>query len=306
MKKVIKNIISIICVIAIVLCGGYLIRFFYLGHRGEKAVQTAANSLITDTDNEEKLKKEYKKKYPNVNFPDDLLLKYYPLYAKNQDIRGWISVPEFNVDYPIMQGKNNDYYLHKDINKEYDYWGTPFFDYRNKFNPNDKNLIIFAHNSPVFKEKMFAKLNAYLSVDGFKKAPVIKCDTIYEEAYWKVYAVYITNAKNKDDNGYCLNYMMTEFPNNTFGEYLYEVDERALYKTGVDINKDDSILTISTCNYSFDGARMIIICRKVRQGESASVDTSLAVKNQSPRYPQAWYDENGINNPYRDAPKWEP
>ena len=96
MKKTVKTVISIICVIAILVCGGYLVRFFYLGYRGEQSVQEAASSLITDKaseDEEKKLKEEYRKKYPNVDFPDGLLLKYYPLYAKNQDLRVWISIP---------------------------------------------------------------------------------------------------------------------------------------------------------------------------------------------------------------------
>lgn len=303
MKKTVKTVISIICVIAILVCGGYLVRFFYLGYRGEQSVQEAASSLITDKaseDEERKLKEEYRKKYPNVDFPDGLLLKYYPLYAKNQDLRGWISIPELKVDYPLVQGKNNDYYLHKNINKEYDYWGTPFFDYRNKFNPDSQNLTLFGHNSPVFKDKVFAKLNVYLTADGYKRAPVIKCDTIFEEAYWKVYAVFITNAKPKDDNGRCFNYMVSDFSSEEdFWTYLSEINERSIYSTGVDISEDDELLTISTCNYSFDGARMIIVCRKVRKGESADVNLSLVATNKSPKYPQAWYDEKGLNNPYK-------
>lgn len=307
MNKHLKRFISVICVIAILVSGGYLVGFFYLQHRGQRAVQVATDSLITsDTtaEDEEKLKEEYRKKYPNVDFPDDLLLKYYPTYAKNQDLRGWIYVPEYNINYPVVQSKDNSWYLHKGIDKQYDYWGTPFFDYRNKFNPNDKNLIVFGHNSSIFNDKIFAPLNAYLKIDGFKKAPVIQCDTIYEEMYWKVYAVIITNSKAKDDNGYRFDYMITDFDDDLFSEYIYEINERAIYKTGVDIEPDDKILTISTCNYSFKNARMVIICRKVRENETRDVDVSLAQNNENPRYPQAWYDKRGQKNPYKDAFKW--
>lgn len=300
MKKFIRRFISAICIIAIVISGKYLVEYISSDRQGEKAVQKAAESLITEkVDEEEILKQEYRKKYPNIKFPDNLLLKYYPVYAQNQDLAGWISVPEYKVDYPIMQSTDNDYYLRKNIDKKYDVWGVPFFDYRNKFNPNDQNLIVFGHNSSQFKNKMFAALNAYATVEGFKKAPVIKCDSIYEEMYWKVYAVYITNSKSKDDNGHYFNYIVNKFSEDAFGEYLYEVKSRALYETGIDIKPDDHILTISTCNYSFKDARMVIVCRQIRPGESTAVDVSLAHENPNPKYPQAWYDAKKIKNPYK-------
>ena len=94
--------------------------------------------------------------------------------------------------------------------------------------------------------------------------------------------------------------MVSDFPSEEdFWTYISEINERSIYSTGVDISENDELLTISTCNYSFDGARMIIVCRKVRKGENADVNLSLVATNKSPKYPQAWYDEKGLNNPYK-------
>ncbi len=87
-------------------------------------------------------------------------------------------------------------------------------------------------------------------------------------------------------------------------EYISEVDKRAFYKTGVDIQPGDSILTLSTCCYDFDSAKLVVVARQVRQGESTDVDTSKAVKNANPRYPQAWYDANDKTNPYANDTRW--
>lgn len=259
-------------------------------------------------DKQEEFIKKYKEMYPDVNFPDGLLAMYYPIYATNQDFRGWLSIPEFNVNLPIVQGKDNDYYLKKDINKKYSGWGTPFMDYHNNINPMDRNLILYGHNSRYrsSQDKMFAPLNKYQTIEGFKQAPVITFNTLYEECQWKVYAAFITNTKPQDDNGYVFPYLISECSAETFGEYLYEINERKLYHTGVDILPTDTILTFSTCNYTFKDARFVIICRKVRPGESTDVDFSSIQINSSPRYPQAYYDAKKIQNPYADAYNWNP
>lgn len=301
MKKFFKILLIIVCIINIILSGYYLLNLSKNNKESDNVVQGAVDSLITEKVNdEEALKEKYRKEYPDVDFPDNLLLKYYPLYAKNQDLRGWISIPEFEFEYPIVQGKDNSYYLKKDINKEYNTWGNPFFSCNNKFDPIDKNLIIFGHNSANYKNKMFTPLNKYLTLEGFIKAPVIECDTIYEKMYWKIYAVFITNSDKKDDNGNIFYYIKENFDNTeSFVEYINEINKRAIYYTGVDICEEDNILTISTCNYSFKNARAVIVCRKVRPGESMRVSTAIAQNNSSPMYPQAWYDAKKLQNPYK-------
>ena len=89
-----------------------------------------------------------------------------------------------------------------------------------------------------------------------------------------------------------------------FIKYIEEINKRTLYHTGVDILPTDNILTLYTCCYDFSDARLVVVARQVRGGESAEVDTSLAVYNTNPKYPQAYYDKKKIQNPYKNAQKW--
>jgi len=146
----------------------------------------------------------------------------------------------------------------------------------------------------------------YREISGFKQAPVIECNTIYADYNWLVYAAFITNSEESQDNGYMLQYNFLDISQSKFEEYIKEVDKRKFYTTGVDIQPTDKILTISTCCYDFDGARLVIIARLQRDGESLSVDTSKAVKNENPKYPQQWYNSNKKTNPYVDDTKWYP
>ncbi len=207
---------------------------------------------------------EFLSKYPNIRLPEGMMAKYAYLYAINQDLVGWIKIPNSLIDVQVVQAEDNATYLKQDFYGNYSRYGCPCMDY-----------------------------------------PVIEFDTLYRSYKFKVYAAFITNSKESDDNGYIFNYTVTDFgSNDSFMRYIAAVDERKLYSTGVDIQPDDKIITLQTCTYEFSDARLVVVGRMLRENESTSMDTSLAVPNENPRYPQAWYDKNGKTNPYADTPKW--
>ena len=72
---------------------------------------------------------------------------------------------------------------------------------------------------------------------------------------------------------------------------------RSIINTGVDVKPSDELLTLSTCSYEFKDARYVVVARKVRFGESATVDTSGATMNPTPLYPDIWYQLFGGTKP---------
>ena len=116
--------------------------------------------------------------------------------------------------------------------------------------------------------------------------------------------MFITNATTAEDNVYFFNYVWTNISEASFEQYIAELDSRKLYTTGVDIKPTDKILTLSTCLYEFHHARLVVVARMVRDGESEEVDTPLVKTNPNPRYPQAWYDKDKKQNPYKNANRW--
>ncbi len=307
--EIIRRTVLALSILVIIASGGYLLKSYVLDPLlSDKSYEQASSDLIDDNAIPEgtpltEMWQKIKAQYPNIEFPPEMLIKYANLYAANQDLRGWITINGFGIDMPLAQGKDNSYYLKRDIYKKWTEYGVPFFDYRNKTYFLNRNTVVYGHNMR-YSDKIFGMLEDYRTIDGFKKAPVINCNTIYEDYTWKVYAVFLTNSEEKDDNGYVFNYTFTELKDDKFMEYISEVDKRAFYKTGVDIQPGDSILTLSTCCYDFDSAKLVVVARQVRQGESTDVDTSKAVKNANPRYPQAWYDANDKTNPYANDTRW--
>ncbi len=246
--------------------------------------------------------------FPNVVFPSDIQLKYARLYGTNREFIGYLSAPGVDLNLPVVQTDNDETYLNKNFYGKNTKYGCPFVTHLNEIGSTreslDTNTVIFGH---YMKDgSVFGNLFKYKTIDGFKAAPVIEFNTLYHDYKWKVIAAFITNAEEKDDNGYVFKYYFTNLSTrDRYSAFLSELSQRSIYDTGVDVLPDDKILTLSTCSYEFENARFVVVARLVRFGESPEVDVSKATVNPSPRYPQAFYDKKKQDNPYKDAYRWE-
>ncbi len=299
-----KTIVDL-SVVALVCCFVYFGIYFVQSRQADKQNKELKGQIIEEVNPspENDVWAEFLSKYPNIRLPEGMMTKYAYLYAINQDLVGWIKIPNSLIDVQLVQAEDNATYLKQDFYGNYSRYGCPCMDYRNDPKYLNRNTILYGHH--MSDGLVFADLKKYKTVEGFAESPIIEFDTLYRSYKFKVYAALITNSKESDDDGYIFNYTVTEFGSDEkFMEYIAAVDERKLYSTGVDIQPDDKIITLQTCTYEFSDARLVVIGRMLRENESTTVDTSLAVVNENPRYPQAWYDKNGKQNPYVDVPKW--
>lgn len=236
--------------------------------------------------------------------------KYNEYYEKNNDFVGWIKIDSTHVDYPVVQTDNNDFYLNHNFEKEEEGRGSIFMDMDCSASSLGENTVLYGHNW--LDKTMFSELTKYSDLDFYKEHPVVEFNTRTNMYKWKIFAVFITSASADEDNGYIFNYIYPNMGGENFDGYMSEIKKRSLFETGVDVNKNDKILTLSTCtrevdtsNYRAD-CRIVIVARMVRDGESASVDTSVAKKRDNPKYPQIWYDLKGLENPYKNDEQWYP
>lgn len=304
--ETVRKIIMDISFVVLFICAFYFMDYFIELTTAKNIDNNTSTDIISVEDNDlEKRWQEIRAKYPDVNFPEGMLIDYANLYAKNQDFAGWISIANTNIDIPVVKTNDNSYYLKHDFLKNDTKYGCSFVDYRNNLKTLDDNTIIYGHH--MRDNMLFAQLENYKSFDGYKNSPVIEFNTLYSKQKWKVFAVFVTNDSRSDDNGYMFNFIVPNFhTRESYASYIDALKERSLYNTGVDVKTDDKILTLSTCDYDFDNARLVVVARMVRPGESENVDVSSAVVNENPRYPQKWYDVKGKTNPYRDSFRWEP
>lgn len=298
-SEIIRKIVFMVAMVTVVISAGMLINTYFIQ-------PNIVENDIKGIQPEEKLPwDEIKAKYPDVDFPEGMQLKYAEAYAQNTDLVGWLKISKLKMDFPILQTDNDSYYLKRSFTHRYTDLGNPFLACENSVKTLDRNSIIYGHSTRA-SDKIFSKLFDYRTTRGFINNPIIEFNTIYHDYKWKVYAVFITNATTAEDNGYFFNYIWRNISEDSFKQYIKELDSRKLYTTGVDIKSTDRILTLSTCLYEFDNARLVVVARMMREGESEKIDTSLVKTNPNPRYPQAWYDKLNKQNPYKNANRWYP
>lgn len=171
------------------------------------------------------------------------------LYDKYEDYRGWIKIDNTNINYPIVQGKDNSFYLDKDINKNYLSSGSIFMNYLNH-GFNDENTVLFGHH--MRNKTMFAQLKKYKEKEFFYGDNDIVIEVENDKVLkYKVFSAYVTDAKD--------NYIKTNFDDKAqYKEFLEDIKNKSLYKSDIDVNENDKIITLSTCSYEFNDARMVV------------------------------------------------
>lgn len=240
----------------------------------------------------------------NSDTGEVILDKYSALLNMNKDFVGKLIIDATGDSLNVVQTDNNQKYLTTGFKGESTKYGTLFVDYRNDIKKFDTNTIIYGHN--MRDGSQLGALSLYADIENYRNFPTIKFNTIYKDYEWKVFAAFICNAEEEQDNGYAFPYLTTEFPSDEkFLEFIDEVKTRSYYTNeAVDIVAGDKILTISTCDTVFEDARFVVMARLVREGESTDVDTSKAVINNNQRFPQAWYNAKGKKNPFKNANKF--
>ena len=171
------------------------------------------------------------------------------LYDKYEDYRGWIKIDNTNINYPIVQGKDNSFYLDKDINKNYLSSGSIFMNYLNH-GFNDENTVLFGHH--MRNKTMFAQLKKYKEKEFFYGDNDIVIEVENDKVLkYKVFSAYVTDSKD--------NYIKTNFDDKAqYKEFLEDIKNKSLYKSDIDVNENDKIITLSTCSYEFNDARMVV------------------------------------------------
>lgn len=303
----IRKIIMDVSFVLLVLGLSYMV-FYYFGYRErvedfgkwEETIDSYDEDQLFDFEIK-KLWENIREQYPDVDFPEGMMLKFADLYAVNQDAAGALRIPEMDFFSPLLLNRSSpNYYLWKNLYGQYSRYGNPYIDYRCSIEKGNlsKNTIIYGHNT---HDKLgFNKLTEYMKLEGYKKAPVITMETLYEKTQWKIFAVMLTNSTTAADRGHLFTYLITDFSSSSqFMGLIDGIKERSMIKTGVDVKSDDKILTLYTCYQDiFDGGRLVVFARLLREGESAQVDVSKASFNHNARYPQAYYDQLGLTNPY--------
>jgi len=241
----------------------------------------------------EKLKTE--KPDATISYPEGYLEQFGLLYQENEDIAGWVEIEGTQLNYPVVQGDDNSYYLTHNFYKKKERHGVPFMDYRNGIDELDFNTVLHGHNMKS-DNQMFSELANYYkggqALTYYRKHPLISFDTVYQQSEWKVFAVFSCSVNTSSDKFFGYYDMLNMASNEEFEAFIEEVRSRSIFNIPVDVQPTDNILTLSTCYYEYDDQRLVVMARKVRSGESSVVDVNSATHNRNASNNEVSSDEN--------------
>ncbi len=176
-------------------------------------------------------------------------IDFAALKAINPDIKGWLANESLNINYPIVQGEDNSYYLTHLFDKTVNKMGTIYLDYRNKGDFSDKNTIIYGHNMK--NGAIFAMLPNYAEEGFYKEHPTIDLSTPEQDYTVALFSGYIVESQKFE--------AITSFSSDVeFINYTNETIKSSLFHSEVIVKPSDRLVTFYTCTYDYDNARFIL------------------------------------------------
>lgn len=250
-----RKIINIILVAIIIVCLS-IIGYKYYNYNKDDKLNSEIQDLqpvineASDSDNNSSGENDGQDQSKGGNYVNSA--NEEELKSINSDYKMWIQIENTNINYPVVQGSDNDYYLKHNFRKESNISGTVFVESANDID-NDKNIILYGHN--MRNGTMFNNITNYKEESFFNednKISIIMNNTLYE---YEVFSVYVKNVSE-------VNLAIGFASEDEFINYAYNEAEESLYKKDVDFSAEDNLITLVTCSYEFTDARTIVVARR--------------------------------------------
>lgn len=312
---VIRKCVLIAAIIIFIVVGVILCHHFF-GDPKQDKLQDSLLDLMSDPSSEVTTTTTTEQSSPDIIIevaPPEIMDKYDQLLEINSDTIGFIRVPG-NVDsegkpyieYPVLQTTDNSFYVDKDFNKEYSAAGWIFADYKIPITAEGHadNIVLHGHN--MANGSMFRHLNDYKSGYGtytslydpasglevLKDANMVEFDTLWEENDYVIFGIFLTGIYDYQDNGNLFKYhTVRNFEDEAaFNDYYDNVMKRSMFLSDIEVEYGDELITLSTCTGCFDNSRLVVVARKLRDGETAEQYIDTYKVNPNPWLPYALYE----------------
>ncbi len=266
-KKIIYICLFVLCFITFAVCAVMLITYFWDSFQSEKRVDELKEYIVEEDSTEDKSdedtdttdKPELDLELVNDNY---IQRKYKKLYNMNSDFVGWITIDGTDIDYPVMQSMyDEEFYLHRDFDKEYTKGGTLFIDTSSDVKEPSDNLIIYGHNMTT--GKMFHSLFEYEDEDFYKEHKYITFNTIYGDGEYEIIAAYRTQIYSPDYTGFKYYQFFDAASKEEFDYFVESSQNLTPYPMDSTAEYGDKLITLSTCAYHHDNGRYVVVAKKI-------------------------------------------
>ena len=198
---------------------------------------------------------------PETGKEVELLPQFAELYQLNNDLVGWITVPGTNIDYPVVQRKETvDYYLRRDYHGKYDSHGCIYVREACDVNAPSDNITIYGHRMK--DNTMFGHLAKYEKKSFWEENQFIYFDTLTEFHTYQIISVFTTTASVGE--GFQYHTFVDAASPEDMTKYMNSCKANALYDTGLTAEYGDKLITLSTCEYTHENGRLVIVAKRIQ------------------------------------------
>jgi len=213
-------------------------------NKSQISYETIDNFIVVEPEISEKNEESESEDEPTIK------VDFETLKTINSDIVGWIYIEDTPINYPIVQSTDNSFYLKHLFNKEYGIAGCVFLDCNNSSDFKDLNSVVYGHH--MRDETMFTSIAKYKKQSYYDEHQIAIIITPYETITVKLFAGFVANPQSDDA-------WKIEFKEKyEFELWKEKIIGKSLFKSNYIPNKDDTIITFSTCSYEFNDARFVL------------------------------------------------
>ena len=227
----------------------YIVREFYW----KKEAIEETKIIDTIDVKESKITKESTKK----------MIQVKSLQQENTDVVGFLEIENTNISYPVLQGKDNEYYITHNYKREKSKNGSIFLDTDYNWEIPSNNLLIYGHN--LNNGTMFQELLKYKKESFYKEHPIILFTTAYEEAKYNIISVFESKVYNNTDNVFKYYFFINPKTEEDYNNYIKNIKENSLYDIVQTAKYGTQLITLSTCSYHVKDGRFAVVGKKINK-----------------------------------------
>ena len=196
-----------------------------------------------------------------INQENERILKVQKLQEENPDIVGWLEIEGTSINYPVLQGDDNEYYMTHNYKKQKSKNGSIFLTKDYNWSIPSSNLLIYGHN--LSNGTMFQELLKYEKEDFYKKHPIIRFTTNNEDAEYEIISAFKSRVYYKSEkNVFRYYYFVNAKTEAEYNEFVQNAKKASLYNIDKTAQYGDQLITLSTCSYHVEDGRFAVVGRK--------------------------------------------
>jgi sortase B len=253
--SIFQKLLLAVIIILLLICIGVLVVYLVLLKKGNDVSVELKSQIISKSDSGNTGDKDDSNRgYPYIQD------KFKKILEENGDFIGWLSIEDTTIDYPVMQTKDDEqFYLHRDFNKNYNFAGT-LFAQANCNIVNGDNIVIYGHN--MITETMFHDLRNFTDED-FAKTHNITFNTLYEDGEYEVIAVLKDKIYSSSYTGVVYYDFVNILSQEEFDKYMDYFMETSIFDLKRTGEYGDKYIMLSTCAYHTTNGRLVVIGKKI-------------------------------------------